>query len=396
MDFNLTQEQQAFQKEVGKWLDEQMTPELAYDMRGFSWETVWPGELPASVREFTRKIVAKGWIGMDWPKKYGGQERSLIEQYIVVEELEYRHLRVYGFCAMTMVGPMLLAQGTEEQKMRFLPRIVRGELETALGYTEPQAGSDLAAVELRAEEHGDYYILNGQKMFSTLAHLVDYHWLAARTERTFPKHRGLSMFLVDLKSPGITIRPLRAMDGGRTNEVFYDDVRVPKENSVGEKNKGFYYAMEALDKERVMVLRFGMLRRLFDQLFSYAQKTKRDGSLVAANPLVRHRLAEFATEVEIARLLNYKALWMADNKLPIRYETALFKLYISEVIQRWLNFGMELMGLRGQLSEDSKWAPFAGEIRKGYEGNYVMTFGAGSSEIMRNIIALRGLGLPLE
>jgi len=394
MDFRFTEEEEAFRKEVRGWMKKEITPELRQDMEGLSWIRANDKPHTARIREFGLKLGSKGWLGMNWPKKYGGQERSIIEQYIVVEEVAFQWIVIPNHYAVSMEGPCILRHGSEEQKMDYLPRICRGEVELALGYTEPDAGSDLASLQMRAVPDGDDYVLNGQKTFNTSCHYADYHWLAARTKFDVPKHRGISMFIVDLKSPGITIRPLYTMAGGRTNEVYYDNVRVPKENLVGEENRGWFYVVEALDYERVMTFLPAPLQFMVDELVKYAKETRRDGRILAEDPIIRQKLAELAIELEVARLLHYRALVMLDKEVIGNYEPAMMKLFAGEVAQRLTNTGMQILGPFGLLQENSKWVPLKGRIETGYRATLMHTFGAGSSELMRNIIATRGFGLP--
>ena len=395
MSFHFTEEQEKFRQEVREWLNQELTPELREDMESLSWTRIGDKGVSSRLREFNRKLGAKGWLGMNWPKQYGGQERSIIEQFIVIEEMSRQWAVIPNHYAVTMEGPGVLHHGSEEQKSEYLPRICRGEIELALGYTEPDAGSDLAALQMRAVEDGDYYILNGQKVFNTSCHYAEYHWLAARTDVNVAKHRGISMFIVDMKSPGITVRPLYTMAGGRTNEVYYDNVRVPKKNLVGEENRGWFYLVEALDYERVMTFSPTHLEVMLAELVKYAKETQRDGRLLAEEPIVRQKLAEIAIEIEVARLLHYRVLLMIDKGVIGNYEPALMKLFVSEVGQHLTNIGMQILGPFGQLQENSKWVPLKGRIETGYRATVMHTFGAGSSELMRNIIAIRGFGLPL-
>ena len=313
--------------------------------------------------------------------------------------------------AATMSGPTILRFGSDELKKEFLPRIARGEIEMALGYSEPQAGSDLAALELRAEDKaeipvgekgeihaedkGGYFLLNGQKMFNTHAHFADYHWLGARTE-TDPavrKHRGISLMVVDLKSPGITIRNMTTIAGWKTNEVFYDNVKVPKKNLVGEKNRGFYYIMTALDFERMFPI--GGFRRMFDKLVEYTKETKRDGKPLSQDPVIRQKLAEMAIELEAARLLYYELAYILDKGEVPNYQSSMQKMFATETAHRLADVATQIIGPVGQLQTGSKWAPLNGEMELHYRWGFIETVYAGTSEIMRNIIALRGLGLPL-
>jgi len=247
---------------------------------------------------------------------------------------------------------------------------------------------------LRAEDKGDYYLLNGQKTFNTHAHVADYHWLAVRTDPSVAKHKGISMMIVDLKSPGITIRPMITMAGYRTNEVYYDEVKVPKKNLVGEANKGFYYLMAALDFERMFAP--SAYRKLFEDVVEYAKATIVDGKPLSKDPLVRQKLAQMAIELEAARLLYYQLPHMLDKgKIP-NYQSSMEKAFATEVAQRITKTCMEVLGLHGLLKQDSKWAPLAGRVEHYHRWSVVETIYGGTSEIQRNIIALRGLNLPRE
>jgi len=315
-------------------------------------------------------------------------------EFILVTELARRGAHVPNDIARLMGGPTILRHGSEELKEEFLPRIARGEIEFALGYTEPQAGSDLASLEMRAVEDGDDYVMNGQKMFNTECHYADYHWLAARTDPDAPKHRGISLFVVDMNSPGITIRPLWTMSGERTNEVFYDNVRVPKRRMVGEKNRGFYYIITALNHERLTVYTIERLYPILNGLIQYAKETKHNGKPLAEDPMVRRKLAQMAIDFEVGRMIEYQAYYMICEGRELDYQSGIAKVFSSELQQRLMNVGTQILGQYGQLQEDSKWAPLKGKIEREYRASYLTTLGGGSSEIIRNIIAQRGLDLP--
>ena len=387
MDFEFTKEEKALQEEVREFIKKESTPEMLK-------ETEDMGDIYGAPegRKIIQKMAAKGWLTPTWPKEYGGMESSEVVSYIIREEIGYHGLP-FGFVAAHMAGPTILRFGSEEMKKAWLPRIARGEVEFALGYTEPQAGSDLSALNLRAEDKGDCFLLNGTKLFNTSCHIADYHWLACRTDFETPKrHKGVSMMIVDLKSPGITISPLITMADWRTNEVVYEDVRVPKENLVGEKNKGFYYLMAALDFERMFPL--GIFRRFFDELVEYTKETIVDGRPISKNPLIRQRLAQLSIEIEVTRLLYYQLAHILHKGAIPNYQSSMQKTFATELTQRMTNVGMDILGLYGQLKEDSKWAKLRGEIEKYYRTSVVQTIVAGTSEIQRNIIAQRGLGLP--
>src|SRR3990172_10575635 len=298
MDFSDPREE--FRQEVRAWPARDLTEELRREFeRDITYLRV-PMEWSPAVLEFNRRLGAKGWIGLHWPKKYGGGGGSLRDQLVVVEELASCYAKTINSQALHAVS-ILLVHGTEEQKMQVIPRVARGEIEVALGYTEPDAGSDVANIQMRAVEKDDHYVITGEKIFNTMAHWASYHWMLARTDPAAqPKHRGLTMFLVDLKTPGITVRPIKTIDDARTNSVHYDDVKVPKSRMVGPKNRGFYVAMEALGQERLFVFNPHFYRALFNDIVEYAKTTRRNGSFLAQDPSVRHALAELDVKLSVA------------------------------------------------------------------------------------------------
>lgn len=383
MDFGFSSDEEAFRHEVREFLRKEVTQLVKEEAdSGIGWGPhIW---------ELVRKLGSKGFLTPTWPKEFGGLGLPPIYRFIVHEELDYAEALPHE--ALTVgagvAGPTIMLYGSPEQKKAYLPRIARGEIEFALGYTEPQAGSDLASLQLRAEERGDHFIFNGQKVFNTRCHFAQYHWIAARTDASVPKHRGISLFIVDLSSPGITLRPLWGIDGTRTNEVFYDNVRVPKENLVGEKNRGFYYTVTALEFERVLSV--GRLTKTFEDLLRYVNNVpslKRDR-------LVRQQVAQTATDIEVAKLFVYRLAWLQNKRTVANYEAAASKLFSSELSQRMAAVGMEIMGLLGLLQRDSGRAPIEGKFEYLVRETLLNTIAGGTSEVMRNIIATRGLDLP--
>lgn len=388
MDFGYTEEEEKFRKAVSDFLDKELTEEIARQ----NWEDKG---VCAEAREFSHKLAANGFLGMSWPKEYGGQGLPITYDFILLEELGRRWgAHVPLDIGYTMVGHTILRHGSEEMKQEFIPKIVNGEIEFCLGYSEPGAGSDLASMKMLATEDGDDYIINGQKTFNTECHYSDYHWLAARTDPNVPRHRGISIFIVDMNSPGITVSPLWTMSGERTNEVYYDNVRVPKSRMVGEKNKGFYYMMEAIDSERNAVFIPNRLYFLLDEMVQYVKETKYGDETLADDPIIRHKLAQIAIELDVAKVLAERSRWMEDQKLPMTYEPDVTKIVVSELEQRMISALMQILNLYGQLEEESKWAPLRGRIEWYYLHCFMTTIGAGTSEIGRNVIATRGLGLP--
>ena len=390
MDFGYTEEEERFRGKLCRFLDGELTEGIARQ----NWEDKGVG---AEAREFSRKLLENGFLGMSWPKEYGGQGLPGTYDFILLDELGKRWgAHVPLDVGYTMVGHTILHHGSEEMKREFLPKIVRGEIEFCLGYTEPDAGSDLASMRMEAIEEGNYFIINGQKTYNTEAHYADYHWLAARTDTDpdIPKYRGISLFIVDMNAPGITVEPLWTMSGERTNEVFYDNVRVPKNRMVGEKNKGFYYMMEAIDYERNHVFVPARLYPILDELICYVKEKKFKGKSLAENPIIRDKLAQAAIELDIAQVLADRSRWLEANGLPMTYEPEVIKIITSELEQRLVNIGMGILGLYSQLEEESKWVPLRGRVEWYYLHSFMTTIGAGTSEIGRNIIAQRGLGLP--
>lgn len=386
MRFQFTPEQLVFQKEANDFLKSESDL-----MKKVEWETDSGGGFGPDTEEFLKKLGKKGLLTPSWPKKYGGLEASYMYRFIVSEAIAEAG-GPPSPVGVSMAGPVVLMVGSEELKNEFLPKISRGEVEFALGYSEPQAGSDLASLDMRAVEDGDDFVMNGQKVFNTACHYAHYHWLAARTDPNVAKHKGISMFIVDMKSPGITIRPLWGMGGFRTNEVFYDNVRVPKRNLVGEKNKGWYYLAKALDFERTYVI--GTSKRFFRYMLEYARETKVNGKPLAQDPLIRQKLGETAVEIEMAYLLAGRVAWIIDSGTVPNYEASMIKMVGSELERRILQTAMELMGLYGQLDITSKWATKMSMMERQYQIRVNATLVRGTTEVMKNIVALRGLGLP--
>jgi alkylation response protein AidB-like acyl-CoA dehydrogenase len=388
MDFELTKEQKRFKEEVSAFLEKEVTRGVVEESEaglGFgphSWELM-------------RKLGVKRWVAPTFPVAYGGLGLSRIYRFIIQHEMDYRRalqiLPGIGLIGVDMAGPVILRHGSDELKREFLPRIAKGEIELALGYTEPNAGSDLSMISIRAIEDGGDFIITGQKTFNTTCHFGQFHWLAARTGPDVPSHKGISMFIVDLKTPGITLNPMWEMSDTRTNEVFYDEVRVPKKYLVGEKDIGWYYMAEALNRERVFAI--GTVERTFGQLVTYAKTTLKNGSPLSKIPSVRQKLVDLAIEINVARNLIRYVVWLQDKRVPGE-ETSILKLFVCELYQKIARAGLEILGPYGQLRKNSKYAVFEGAIEHFFRATYVVTIGGGTSEIMRNIIAIRGLGLP--
>ena len=392
MDITFTQQEEDFRQEIRDFLQETL-PE--------DWDPLGQVGLSAKerqdfTRQMTQSLADKGWLTLAWPEEYGGQARSIMEQVIYNEEMSYKNVpgTELGTGAISWVGPVLMIAGTDEQKAEHLPPIARGERLWCTLYSEPGSGSDLASLQTSATRDGDDYVINGQKIWTSSAHVADWGWLAARTNPDAPKHRGISLFMLDMKSPGVSVRPIENMAGGRDfNEVYFDDVRVPSGNLVGQEDRGWYTLAVALDFERSGVGYSAGARRTLEALVEYAKQTERNGEPLSKNPNVRRKLAQRFMETEIARWLAYKVAWMQSQDMIPNAEASMSKMYGTELTQRVARTGMEILGMAGQISQGSKWAPLEGHIQQLYLSSVSSTIAAGTSEIQRNIIAQRGLGL---
>jgi alkylation response protein AidB-like acyl-CoA dehydrogenase len=311
------------------------------------------------------------------------------------EFAEHRAPNVGGM-GVSMCGPTLIVHGSEEQKKEHLSRILSGEVTWCQGFSEPGSGSDLASLQTRAVRDGDDYVLNGQKIWTSGAHRADWMFMLARTDPEAPKHKGISYFLVDMKSPGITIRPLVNMLGNADfNEVFFDNVRVPAKNLVGEENRGWYIGTTTLDFERSSIGSAVGLRQTMDDLIAYAAEHAGDGtSRLSSTPSVRYEVADRYVEVNVARLMSYRVITMQAKGMIPNHEASMTKLFSSELGQRISRTGMKVLGLYGQ-THGSK-APMRGRFERMYMQTVASTIAGGTSEIQRNIMAQRGLGMPRD
>ncbi len=397
MEFQFTERETAFEAEVEKFLKAALPEDWPEHARQ------WPGgygalepeskEAKKIAGEFNQKLVEKGWTTISWPKAFGGKAYSNMEQAIFDERMSYYHAPAFSI-ATGIAGPTILKFGTDENKQDWLPKIANKEIEMWLGYSEPNAGSDLAGIQTTAVRDGDAYIINGQKTWSTKAHTADCAWLIARTDPQGHRHKSISLFVVDNQTPGITIRPLNNILGIHSfNEVFFDNVRVPRRNLIGQENMGFYYLMTALDFERLMV-GVGAFKRGLERLTGFVRQAERDGSPLGRNAAVRQRLADIAVRIEVAYLFFWRTASMLDKGLVPSVESSALKLVTTELSRKLADVYMEVLGPYGQLLRDEDGAPFNGLAPRGYLDCISATIGAGTSEIQRNIISMRGLGLP--
>jgi alkylation response protein AidB-like acyl-CoA dehydrogenase len=391
VDFSFSPEDEAFRQEVRAFLKSELTYRPAGGATAGAAQAIAGWEF---YRSFLKKLADRGWLTLAWPAEYGGLGASHMRQLVYNEEIAY-HEAPATYLGSDRIGPTIMLYGTDEQKRRFLPPIVRGEAVWCQGFSEPNAGSDLASLETRAVQDGDEFVINGTKVWTSLAHFAEWMILLARTDPEAPKHKGISYFLVDMKTPGITVQPLVDMLGRHQfNQVFFDNVRIPRDALLGELNRGWYVATATLDFERSGIQRVMGSYRSFEQLLSYARETKRNGAPIASHPLVRRKLAELKIEFETGKYLSYRVAWMQSKGLIPNYEASVSKMFGSELAQRLANAGVQIMGLGGQLAPGSPYAPLAGSFESLYLGAAALTVAAGTSEIMRGIIAGRGLGLP--
>ncbi|MEX2238003.1 MAG: acyl-CoA dehydrogenase family protein [Dehalococcoidia bacterium] len=385
MDFRFTDEEEDFRTEVRTFLDRELRPEDESEPFDIRSEEMWQ-----NAQGFMRKLAGRGWIAMHWPKEYGGKGATIMEQLIYNEELAYRRAPLVNQSGTNMVGPTLILYGSDEQKKQHLGGITSAEVIWSQGYSEPQAGSDLASLQTRAVRDGDDYVINGQKIWTTNAHRSQWMFLLARTDPEAPKHKGISFFLMDMASPGVEVRPLVNLAGQHGfNEVFFDNVRVPKENLVGEENRGWYVGVTLLDFERSNISGAASARRDFESLLGHIGS---NGHRVSEQ--LRHRLADMAIEIEVGRGMSYRVASIQNSGGIPNYEASMAKLYHSEVGVRLARLGTQVLGMHGGLRPESRHTQLQGEFTLSYMTSLGGVIAAGTSEIQRGIIAGRGLGLP--
>ncbi len=394
MDFRFTTQQEAFRREIREWL-EGVLPRFQVG-RDFIGRSEVEAEDTRYSPAFSRELGKKGWIGMAWPEALGGHGLGFIEQMLFNEEMVRQRAPCgYHLPAERQMGPSILHAGSDEQKSFFIPKVIAGEVGFAIGYTEPNAGSDLASLQTQARQDGDDYVINGQKMWAGGAHFVEYLWTAVRTDPAAPKHRGVSVFVIPLKgTPGLTVRPFHAMSGARYNEVFFDNVRVPASAMVGEKDRGWYTVAHNLDFERSGIERVAQAEMQWEEVVGCAREMTVGRKPLLSQAGVQRRLAEVALELKVERNLCYRVGWMQSNGLVPNAEVSVSRLYGSEAGQRACRAFISVLGMRGMLARDSKYAPIRGKVLRKYLDSVANTIRAGTAEVQRNIIAGRGLGLP--
>ncbi len=392
MRYIFTREQEEFRQEVRQF--------VAAEMKAGSFSVGSAGLVAKESREFSLKMAERGWIGFTWPKSFFGQGRSYVEKMILNEELmKYQAPIGYHFLADRQIGPSLINFGTEWQQSFFLSRIAKADEKSqfCLLFSEPDAGSDLGAVATTAVEDGDEYVINGQKIWTSEAHVADFGWILVKTEfdQSVPKHRACSEFIVDMQSPGITIRPIINSAGAHSfNEVFFDDVRVEKKFLVGKKNEGFRQIMAQMDYERAGMERLLQNYPIFDLLKKHVQEMSDDEKKGGSYSWVKDQMGQLETEYAIGRLLCYKNAWTIDQGKKPTIQAALTKAFCTQLEQRLNNVATQILGTVSLIRSGNEWSPFPVDLAACYLWGPSYTMQGGSTEILKNIIAQRGLGLP--
>ena len=383
-------EHEALRQELRQYYEKLLTPEIMVEVRRS--EGVGP-----IVRKVVRQMGEDGWLGIGWPKEYGGRGMTPIEQFIFFDE-SMRVGAPVPMLTINSVAPTIMQYGSEEQKKFYLPKILRGEIHFAIGYTEPDAGTDLASLKTRAVRDGDEWVINGQKVFTSLATDADYVWLAVRTDPEAPKHKGISMLIVPTNTPGFRCVPIKNMGEMNTNQTFYDDVRVPAGNLVGKLNGGWKLIVNQLNHERVTLCSSGMIGGSFEGVVRWAKETKlADGRRVIDQPWVQQNLARIHTRLEFLRLMNFKIAWGAEQGQALNpAHASTIKVFGTEFYLEACRLMLEIMGPSANFRPGSPDAVLDGRIGFFLRGIHILTFGGGTNEMQRDLIALFGLGMPVQ
>jgi len=384
----LTPEQEQLRSELRAYFDDLVTPErraaLSMATGEFGDATVY--------KDVIRQLGTDGWLGMGWPEEYGGQNRSMVDQLIFTDAAAVAGVPV-PHLTLNTVGPTIMRYGTEEQKDYFLPRIIKGELHFSIGYSEPGSGTDLASLKTRAVLEGGEWVINGQKMWTSLIQYADWIWMACRTEPDLPRHKGLSMILVPIDSPGFSYTPVHTVAGVHTSATYYEDVRVPAGNLIGERGGGWSLMTSQLNRERVALTSSASLVHSIDLVRHWAQESKRpDGSRVIDQEWVQILLGRAHARTEALTLVNWKLASEIDTLSPA--DASATKVFGSELAVETYRALMEIVGPEAVVEAGSPGAVLAGRLERYYRSALVMTFGGGTNEIQRDIIGYVGLGLP--
>ena len=395
MNFNFTKEEEQFIDEVKSFIDEEKKKLNADDVFVPNREADAQTKIDSPARrDFMKILSSKGYLGMSWPKEYGGQEKPGIYDYILNEELCRVGAPSPGK-GVGSIGQTIIHHGSKRIKDEFLPQILAGEIDFALGYSEPGAGSDLASLQLKAEKKKGGWLINGQKIWTSSAHVADWYWLAARTDQGAPKHKGISVFLVKMDNPGIEVHPIETVGEHATNSVFLTDVFIPDEYVVGEINHGWVYICEALNYERFTFYTIAPLEQKFKELVELTNQVKRDGELLSEIHDIRKKIIYLFADVQKAKVLQRKVLSVAIQDEVPQTEAAVFKLFSTKLHQKLANQAMDILGREGLFRKEYDKSHANGKWEWSYRSTLVDTIGAGTTEIQKNTIAKKSLKLPL-
>jgi hypothetical protein len=389
MRIEFTPQQQALRQEIREYYRDLFTPDLRLRL-----DEQWDELGGPAFREAMGRMGKDGWLVIGWPKEWGGQGRSHLEQFIFWDET-YRARAPLPVITVNTVGPMLMRHGSDAQKAELLPKIRDGELLVGIGYTEPSAGTDLASLQTRAERDGDEWVINGQKIFTTHAQDAEYIWLAARTDPDAPKHKGISIILVPTDAPGFSCTPIRTIGGELTNATYYENVRVPAENLVGPLHGGWGLITGQLNLERITLAMPGPADRLLDEVWGWAEKTPSpEGGRMLDVPWVQQNLARVYAKLDALRVLNWRSAWSLDQAQPSMADASAVKVLGTEMLIECYRLLLEITEAAGTVRKFQPGTLFGGLLEHAYRGAMVNTFGGGVNEVMRDIIAAAGLRLP--
>ena len=388
MYIGLTEEQQKLQLEVREYYRQLLTPEVRASLAN-------GGGVGPAMRKVVRQMGSDGWLGVGWPKEWGGRGFTAVEQFIWFDE-SMRAGAPVPMLTINTVGPTIMNFGSEEQKKFFVPKILAGEIHFCIGYSEPGAGTDLAALRTKAERDGDEYIINGQKMWTSLASDADYIWLAARTDPEVKKNKGISLFVLPMDTTGIKVLPIQVMGGTDINQTFFEDVRIPASYRVGEENEGWKLITTQLNHERVTLCSSGMVERALNDTRSWAQETRlADGTRVIDQEWVQISLARVHSRLEFLRLINWKIAWASTQGALSPADASATKVYGTEFYLEAFRSLMEIIGQHSYLKNDAPGSVLQARLEHSYRGLIILTFGGGTNEIQRDLIAVFGLNMPL-
>jgi alkylation response protein AidB-like acyl-CoA dehydrogenase len=386
MYIDTTPEQKALQAQVRAMMERLMTPELRAEL------LVQEGGGPL-YRAAMKELAAGRWLGVGWPEDVGGQGRSPVEEFLFFDEVHRSGFPI-PLLTLNTVGPTLIAYGSEAQKAALLPRILAGDLHFSIGYSEPSAGTDLAALTTRAERDGDDYVINGQKIWISLADFADVLWCACRTDPDAPKHKGISMIMVPMDAPGVSFTPIANLGDSNIHAVYLEDVRVPVSQRVGPENGGWRMITTQLNHERIALMMVGPLARLSEEVRRWAAEERDGDGVLLDRPWVRRSLARVEAKLEALRLLNWRQAWSMTTGHVAMEQASGLKVFGSEFYVEGYRALLEILGVPGLVHGGSPGAVLRGELERHYRATLVLTFGGGVNEVQRDIIAMAGLGLP--